>query len=278
MSYDTENILKKSVIDPADILEIFDNKILSQRDSLYPGLNLEKFSKIFKCSTSSFEKLSQNNYSKLGMKTAVKIAQNTLGATVCTVLNSDEKRIFRRFLRQYRAKFSSNTDNIKSDSLDPFEHQLLINEFLNKFSNSEDVVELLCFLFSEYGLKKDQQLSRVQEVALDELLAFEYVFETGWETFKVNSEYENEFKLHPALVKSLWGVAFKHAETYLRRDRTIINEIVQNEILKKDVSEVEKSLMDSKKNLIKCISRCRESSGEKVSIFYGRLFCELDSE
>lgn len=275
MSYDKENILKKSVIDPADILEIFDNKILSQRETLYPGLSLENFSRIFKVGKTTLKTVRLNNYSKIGTKTAVKIAQNTLGATACTVLDFEEKRIFRRFLRQYRAKFASNTDDLNSESLDPFEHQLLINEFLNKFSNSEDVVELLCFLFSEYGLRKDHQLSRVQEVALDELLAFEYVFETGWETFKVNSEYENEFKLHPALVKSLWGVAFKHAETYLRRDRTIINEIVQNEILKEDIPLIEKSLMDSRKVLSKCIEKGGEGKGEKSSIFFGRLFCEL---
>lgn len=275
MSYNIKNILDKKVIDPADILEIFDFKILSNRETLYPGLSLENFSKIFKVSKRTLSNVGVNNYSKVGMRTAVKIAQNTLGATVCTVLDFDEKRAFRRFLRQYRAKFASNTDDLNSDGLDPFEHQLLINEFINKFSNSEDVVELLCFLFSEHGLKKNQNLSDVQSVALDELLAFEYVFETGWETFKVNSEYESEFKLHPALVKSLWSVAFKHAETYLRRDKTIINEIVQNEVLKEDIPEIEKSLMESRKTLSKCIVRSREGSGEKCSVFYGRLFCEL---
>ena len=188
MSYNTSEILKKTVIDSADVLEIFDKIIVKNKKDIYPILNKEQFAKIFKVHHNTISNLSNRDYSNIGLKTTVRIAQSTLSATVCTRLSFDEKRIFRRFLWQYRASFSSNTDKINDDSYDPFEHQLLINEFINKFSNSEDVVELLCFLFSEHGLKKDQKLSDVQSAALDELRAFEYVFETGWETFKINSE------------------------------------------------------------------------------------------
>ena len=161
MSYNTSKILEKTVIDSVDVLEIFDKVIAKNKKDIYPNLNKEQFAKIFKVHHNTILNLSNRDYSNIGLKTTVRITQSTLSATVCTRLSFDEKRIFRRFLRQYRASFSSNTDKINDDSYDPFEHQLLINEFINKFSNSEDVVELLCFLFSGHGLKKDQKLSDV---------------------------------------------------------------------------------------------------------------------
>lgn len=275
MSYNSSEILKKPVIDSADVLEIFDKVIAKNRDAIYPGLSQEQFAKVFKVSLTTIKKLSRDNYSSLGLKTAVRIAQNTLSATVCTRLSFDEKRIFRRFLRQYRASFNSNTDNINDDSYDPFEHQLLVNEFVNKFSNTREIVELLCYMFTSRGLSKNKHLSKVQAIALDELLAFEYVYETGWETYKMNSDYESEFKLHPSLIRSLWEVSFDHAESYLRREEKIINEISQNEVLETDLPEIEEALMKAKKTFNKCVEKGRGTDKGKVSVFFGRLFCEL---
>jgi hypothetical protein len=274
VDYNVADILEKSVIDAFDIAAIFYNQLYLRRKEAFPGLSLVDFSRIFDLGEKSIRNLTPSTLERVGEKTAVKMARGTVDSTCCTLLGEDEQRIYRRYLNQYRDKFkdkrgrkTSGEDEIVED------RELLINEFVTKYTNSRDLIELLCHLFSHDGLRKSFSLTPVQQLALKELLAFEYAYETGWETFKINSKYSTQFKLHPSLVNTMWDLGLEKAEAYMRRNHVVINSISQDEILPEDIARVEESLIKSKKVFDEAVKKASENlNKERVQVIYGRLF------
>jgi len=236
VTYDEGSIAAKKVISAYDVGLIFFEKVHKRRKKYFERMSDRKFAGIFNLSKSYIQSLTPSRVDRISENNAVNIALGVIGSTASTLLSSTERKIYRKFLDDFREK-----RKVKSKSEDESEiiDTLVINEFISKFSNTEEVVVLLTWLLSPEGLSTGEQLTLTQKFALQEMIDFGFAKHAG-NIIYFSDTHINDFRLLPILNKTLWSIGVSSSELHARRHYKIFNFITQTEIAKEDFDDLYK--------------------------------------
>lgn len=141
----------------------------------------------------------------------------------------------KKLIRDYIEETGGNV-SVSQNTRDPIR---TINEFITDYSDTEGVLEVIILLSSDFGMSEEQVENEEQEYLLNELIHLGFVeFHHELNAFKMNKRWEDEFIVSNSILKSLWNVALKRAETHFTNLFTIRNEIADFHFLKDDIEEI----------------------------------------
>lgn len=256
--YNINEILEKKTPAPADIVKIFYKKIFLKRNERFSDLDDKEFSKRTGLPEKTLREMKPSTLERHGTKTAKKIALKVQEGDLMELLTTDEAKVYRKFLESFK--------EVKDKT--PF-----INEIIYSFGNPEEVLELITFLYSVEGLRKDHKLSPTQESALNKMKAYSFINESRTNHYSIKETEEVRFDLNPLLVNLYWKLLLKKSDVGLRKKYLMINEVNQNEVLVEDVEEIITKMKEVKEAFDKAVEKRKQNPNKKrVSIGIGRIF------
>ncbi|GAB4414965.1 MAG: hypothetical protein OHK0056_22230 [Bacteriovoracaceae bacterium] len=240
------------------LIKLFNEMVIEKKDDHYKELSIEDLAKKIGLSRTGFY-----NIPKLSVSDNVCHKMALMLFHEGTWLSVDQKKVVTDYLEASGFK-------IGAKSKDP-QHGL--NWYLERFTDTQKVLELYIFLFSEYGLADEEILNDEQKIILKELVSLNFVELNLLGNYKFKKEFGEQFELRNSYNKSLWDIAFSYAEFYRKDQKMTQNFINSDEIKREHLEEVKEIYQDFQNKMNKLIEKTKGSpKKDRELILWGAVF------
>jgi len=247
-----------------ELIKLYISAVIEKKDERYSELSIEELAHKIGLSRTGFYNIQKHSVSdNVCHKMALMLFHEG------TWLTASEKGVVTKYL-------NSAGFNIGPSSANP-QHGL--NWYLERFTNTEAILELYIFLFSEYGLADESVLSIDQQDILKEMISLGFVELNLLGNYKFKKEFGEQFELRNSYNKSLWNIAFGYAEYYKKDQRMVQNFINSDEIKIEFIDEAKKLYNDFQNKMNKLIEKTRGSAKkDRELILWGALFTTMNGK